>query len=142
MAILVLKPSLTLPAIAVRVLYVVGQASFTIFLLHVIFLRVYTRILGLDDQDGAWIFAMTATTLTWVAGSAIRRAYRRVSSSSGAGLSTGTKNILRPSPQIGWSHATVRGAVPAAGPGVQRPRYRTTRCRSPSATKQPSPVGA
>jgi hypothetical protein len=62
------------------VLYVVGQASFTIFLLHVIFLRVHGKILGLDDQNGAWVFTMFASTLTWVAVSAAVRAYRRISS--------------------------------------------------------------
>jgi peptidoglycan/LPS O-acetylase OafA/YrhL len=80
MTVLVLTSSLILPSIAVRVLYVVGQASFTIFLLHVIFLRVHGKILGLDDQNGAWVFTMFASTLAWVAVSAAVRAYRRISS--------------------------------------------------------------
>jgi peptidoglycan/LPS O-acetylase OafA/YrhL len=100
-ALLALKPTMILPSIAVRVLYVVGQASFTIFLLHVIFLRIYVKVLGLDNQDGAWIFAMTASTLAWVAGSAAMRAYRRVSNELKVEPVSATKNVLRPSPQVG-----------------------------------------
>jgi peptidoglycan/LPS O-acetylase OafA/YrhL len=101
MTILALKSSLILPSIAVRVLYVVGQASFTIFLLHTIFLRVHRKVLGLYDQDGAWIFAMIASTLAWVAGAAAMRAYRRVSNERTAEFVGGAKNMLRPSPQVG-----------------------------------------
>ncbi len=69
------RPHLALPTFASRLLYIVGQASFAIFLLHIIFLRVYTRVFYLEDPDGAWLFALIASTSVWVAAAALRRAY-------------------------------------------------------------------
>ena len=69
-AVLSFAPILTLPSFLARLLYVVGQASFAIFLLHVIYLRVYEKILKLQDPDLAWLFAMVFSTLTWIVGTA------------------------------------------------------------------------
>jgi hypothetical protein len=83
-AVLSFAPILTLPSFLARILYVVGQASFAIFLLHVIYLRVYEKILKLQDPDLAWLFAMVFSTLTWIVGTAALRAYRRVADSRAA----------------------------------------------------------
>jgi hypothetical protein len=74
-AVIIFIPWLRLPSPLARAAYIVSQASFTIFLLHVIFLRIYTVVLGGTSQFGAFLFAMTCCTLTWVLIAASTRAY-------------------------------------------------------------------
>ncbi|WP_099864149.1 acyltransferase family protein [Pararhizobium haloflavum] len=71
-------PRLRLPESLARLFQIVGQASFTIFLLHVIFLRIYTLGLGLENQSGAWLFAMCGSLLAWLMATATLRVWRRL----------------------------------------------------------------
>jgi peptidoglycan/LPS O-acetylase OafA/YrhL len=75
---LVYVPSVSVPSILARLVLILSQAAYAIYLLHVIFLRIYTVVLGFHDPNGAWLFAMLGSTLSWIAGTAFLRAYRKI----------------------------------------------------------------
>jgi len=60
-----------------NVVFIVSQAMFVIFLLHVVLLRVYTVVLGFENQEGAWLFTMVTGSLLWVIMAASLRVYGR-----------------------------------------------------------------
>lgn len=75
-AVLVFFREIRLPLLLARICYVISQALFTIFLLHVIWLRVYTVILDQHNQHAAWAFAMLFSTASWVVCASIVRGVR------------------------------------------------------------------
>ncbi len=78
-------PTVKVPALIARPAVLISQATFTIFLLHVIFFRIFED-LGLrtsttdylfGDAVFAWLFAVAGCFVTWLGMTAVRRAWRR-----------------------------------------------------------------
>ncbi|WP_076072112.1 acyltransferase family protein [Sphingomonas montana] len=92
---LVWKTRMKLPMIVARVVGLVSQATFTIFLLHRFFFVVYTGTVGRILPAGLlmWALGLAACTLAWVVGAATLRAYHKLAAAGmaaavpGAGLS-------------------------------------------------------
>ncbi|MEO0061583.1 MAG: hypothetical protein RLZZ08_143 [Pseudomonadota bacterium] len=84
LALLLFVPRLRLPAIVAQIVQVLSQATFTVFLAHVLFLRIFDAAglrgassgFNLADTLFAAAFALTGSVAVWVLASALRRAWQ------------------------------------------------------------------
>ena len=77
-ALMVGLPRIALPEPGARLVHIMSQAAFTIFLIHGFFLEAWRQVHLPDWAAAQWLFAIGGSVATWLVATACVRAYRVV----------------------------------------------------------------